>query len=297
MRDSGRQGDRGATSTVAERAVITSCQTHPGVRAPSDNFGNLSTPSPSLYQVTRRPSADILGAMQAGTITELSPQDGLGWITLDDGARVRFGATSCKGFVPSLGTRVGVVGTAPGFRGVIKATEVVPLPKNAAARTAPSRANLAKLDAMKVPFDDVLRSIVGRADTDDAFFADLERAKFVVRPGRAAEIECVADGFSVVAMDGGGNAFGVYLSDSMPGTPWVYWDHEIDTLAYVAPDTLAFFAGLLAERQGSLKDPAPLERVRSVLTELGVALATVYGAETFLEGQPVKWLPRGPLRR
>ena len=108
--------------------------------------------------------------MQPGTISDLSPQDGLGWITLDDGARVRFGATACKGFVPSVGTRVSVVGTAPGYGGVTKATQVVPLPKSAAAAPAtPSRGNLAKLDALKLPVDAVLRSIVSRATPTTRF--------------------------------------------------------------------------------------------------------------------------------
>lgn len=235
--------------------------------------------------------------MQPGTISDLSPQDGLGWISLDEGSRVRFGATACKGFVPSVGMRVQVVGTAPGYGGVVKATQVVPLPKGAAAAPVASRGNLAKLDALKIPVDAVLRSIVERADTDNAFHADLKSLMFEISPKRAAEIECMADACSVVAMDGAGNAFGLYISDTAPGTPWVYWDHEIDTLAFIAPDTLAFFAGLLAERELRLKDPAPAQRVRGVLRELGVAIAPFHGADGFLEGQPVKWLPRGPLRR
>src|SRR3954471_23456868 len=106
--------------------------------------------------------------MQPGTVSDLSPQDGLGWITLDDGARVRFGATACKGFVPSVGARVTVVGTAPGYGGVTKATQVLPLSAKAPA-PAPieaRRTHLATLDALKVPFDAALRTIVGRADSD-----------------------------------------------------------------------------------------------------------------------------------
>ncbi|MEO7331148.1 MAG: hypothetical protein ABI193_21415 [Minicystis sp.] len=64
-----------------------------------------------------------------GTIVALDPIDALGWIELDDGGRVRFGGTSLKGFGvnPGVGTRVVVWGTAPGYKGVIKATEVGPL--------------------------------------------------------------------------------------------------------------------------------------------------------------------------
>lgn len=67
---------------------------------------------------------------QPGTIVELEPYDGLGWIELDDGERVRFGGTSLQGFNGQfgVGTRVEVQGTEPGFRGVTKASRVVPLP-------------------------------------------------------------------------------------------------------------------------------------------------------------------------
>ncbi len=33
-----------------------------------------------------------------GTIVELNPVDALGWIELDEGGRIRFGGTACKGF-------------------------------------------------------------------------------------------------------------------------------------------------------------------------------------------------------
>ncbi|RLB57293.1 MAG: hypothetical protein DRJ42_00925, partial [Deltaproteobacteria bacterium] len=59
-----------------------------------------------------------------GTITELEPEDGLGWIELGNGDRIRFGGTACKGFVPAIGMTVEVHGTRPGFRGTVKATEV-----------------------------------------------------------------------------------------------------------------------------------------------------------------------------
>jgi hypothetical protein len=64
-----------------------------------------------------------------GTIVEIVPVDGLGWIQLDSGERIRFGGTACRGFpaFPGVGTRVEVVGTEPGYRGVVKAVMVVPV--------------------------------------------------------------------------------------------------------------------------------------------------------------------------
>jgi hypothetical protein len=67
-------------------------------------------------------SLDFEGACAA-------PIDALGWIALDEGGRVRVGGTAMKGFGGSapIGMRVEVMGTAPGFRGVLKAVEVRPL--------------------------------------------------------------------------------------------------------------------------------------------------------------------------
>ncbi|WP_438038864.1 toll/interleukin-1 receptor domain-containing protein [Sorangium sp. So ce128] len=62
---------------------------------------------------------------------EFNVTDALGWIELDEGGRVRFGGTSLPrewGFAwVSVGTRVEVRGTKPGYRGVPKAVAVVPL--------------------------------------------------------------------------------------------------------------------------------------------------------------------------
>lgn len=78
----------------------------------------------------------------AGTVVELD-SDGLGWIQLDDGARVRFGFSACKGFTAETlvaGARVLVHGTQPGLRGVVKATAVSPLqPPPTAGAAAPAR--------------------------------------------------------------------------------------------------------------------------------------------------------------
>jgi hypothetical protein len=62
-----------------------------------------------------------------GTISEYDAMDQLGWITADDGTRVRFGLPALHEFQrPTIGLRVRVIGTLPGFRGVPKAVRVVP---------------------------------------------------------------------------------------------------------------------------------------------------------------------------
>lgn len=66
---------------------------------------------------------------QLGMVAAFDPVDGLGWIDLIDGTRVRFGPSALRGFdtMPAVGTRVLVKETAPGFKGVLKAIEVVPV--------------------------------------------------------------------------------------------------------------------------------------------------------------------------
>lgn len=64
---------------------------------------------------------------RSGVIERFDAADGLGDILLDDGTLVRFGLTSLRDFraaAPTAGTRVRVGETAPGFRGVLRATEV-----------------------------------------------------------------------------------------------------------------------------------------------------------------------------
>ena len=61
---------------------------------------------------------------EVGTIVSIEPEDGLGWIEMPNGDRVRFGGTACKGFVPAVGLAVEVVGTRPGYGGTVKATEL-----------------------------------------------------------------------------------------------------------------------------------------------------------------------------
>ncbi len=60
-----------------------------------------------------------------GTILGDVDRDGLGWIALDDGTRVRFGNTSCE-VLPVAGLRVRVPAVVAGWRGVLKATKVFP---------------------------------------------------------------------------------------------------------------------------------------------------------------------------
>lgn len=63
-----------------------------------------------------------------GTVVAYDPADALGWIELGGGERIRFGLTALHAFhgPPGIGTPVRVLGIAAGFRGVRKATRVVP---------------------------------------------------------------------------------------------------------------------------------------------------------------------------
>ncbi len=230
--------------------------------------------------------------MGPGTITDLQPQDGLGWITLDSGERVRFGSSACRNVVIEIGRRVNVLGTAPGYGGAAKATAVVELNPPAPAEAAPSY--LAKLDALPIRPEPWLREIVQRADSDRAFYEDLQVLGFEVEPMLADELDCHAPKFFVIAMNGGGSAFGLYdRGNAAESLPWVFWEHEDDSLRFVAKDMAEFFTRLLHFERS---DPSRVERVRAVLLELGLPLGDpTSGEETFPKGEVVSWLPQGPL--
>lgn len=158
---------------------------------------------------------------------------------------------------------------------------------------------LADYDALGLPPDPALRSVIARADADAQFYDDLERLMFELAPMTADELDCHAPKFFVVAMDGCGSAFGRYVDPQLArtiGAPWVMWEHEDDSLVYLADDTAAFLSGLLDLRCAYRPDDASARRVRAVLTELGLQLgAPGASAPEFLAGKPAAWLPAGPL--
>ncbi|MBW2463678.1 MAG: hypothetical protein JRH11_18655 [Deltaproteobacteria bacterium] len=240
-----------------------------------------------------------------GTITELEPEDGLGWIEVGNGDRIRFGGTACKGFVPAIGMTVEVHGTKPGFRGTVKATEVTEV-KGAGAKTgmkvvggapgaaAPApRTNLHKLQSAGLRADDLLLALLGRADVDDTLHQDLEALHFEVQPQLPAGLACDNPWLYVVAMDGGGNAYGLYthplLAEHLP-LPWVFWDHEDQSVKCLAADTATFLQGMLATARPAGVDPAVIQRAHGTLVKVGMPDAQ---GQAFGDGEEVNWLPPG----
>lgn len=238
-----------------------------------------------------------------GTITEIEPEDQLGWIEMPNGDRVRFGGTACKGFVPEIGMTVKVLGTKPGYGGTVKATGLEKVAdvagkgpaavaaaagKSSAPAPAPKRrTNLHTVQNAGIRADELLLKILGRADMDDTLHADLESLMFEVQPMPASELDCHNPWLYVVAMNGGGSAYGLYqhpVVAQFPQAPWVFWDHETDHVRYLAADTGAFFQGILADGEAAGQD---VSRARQTLSMLGVPAAP--GAQ--LVEQKMTWLP------
>lgn len=158
---------------------------------------------------------------------------------------------------------------------------------------------LAEYEALKLPSDPALREVLARADADPQFVLDLDRLSFQPAPMRADEIDCHAPAFFPMAMDGGGNAFGVYFDPDVArthGTPWVLWDHEEDALVFIADDTADFFTRLLDFHERARPGDPRVSRVRAALVELGVRLgAPGSSPPSFYDGMPAAWLPDAPL--
>lgn len=242
-----------------------------------------------------------------GTITEIEPEDQLGWIEMPNGDRVRFGGTACKGFVPEIGMTVKVLGTKPGYGGTTKATglekvadvagkgpaAVAAAAGGGAAASAPPapRTSLHTVQNAGIRADELLLKILGRADMDDQLHADLESLHFEVQPMPASELDCHNPWLYVIAMDGGGNAYGLYqhpVVAEFPQAPWVFWDHETDHVRFLAADTGAFFQSILAEgQQGGASTAAAVPRARQTLSMLGVPAEP----GSLLNEQKMTWLP------
>ena len=237
-----------------------------------------------------------------GKITEIEPEDQLGWIEMENGDRVRFGGTACKGFVPEVGMTVRVLGTRPGYGGTVKATglEKVQGPAGAGPRAVaataggasdpaapPPRKNLHLVQSAAVRADDVLLKILGRADMDDALHADLKALGFEPRAG--ADLGCNNPWVYVVAVDRAGNGYALYrhpMVAAYPQDPWVFYDKASDHVHYLAAETPAFFQALVAgAATGEASAAAP--RATQTLAVLGVPQA----AAAPLELQPASWLP------
>ena len=241
-----------------------------------------------------------------GTITEIEPEDQLGWIEMENGDRVRFGGTACRGFVPEIGMTVKVLGTKPGYGGTTKATGLekikdvagkgpaaVAATAGGSSKPAPRpqpRKSLHLVQSAGIRADELLLKILGRADMDDVLHADLETLMFEVQPMPASELDCHNPWLYVIAMNGGGDAYGLYqhpVVAEFPQAPWVFWNHETDHVSFLAADTGAFFQGILADAQQSGTDPAVVARARQTLSMLGVPAEP--GAP--LEEQKMPWLP------
>ncbi len=229
-----------------------------------------------------------------GTITEIEPEDGLGWIEMENGDRVRFGGTACKAFVPAIGMKVKVVGTRPGYGGTIKATElahVADAPKSfakagGAAAPAP-RTSLHAVQQSGVRASDVLLALLARADADDAVHADLTAASF--KTGISGRAGCPNPWFYAVAEDKAGNAIGLYAHPMFDAElPWLSWQPGARVLRLLAFDSASFFPALLAQATASGVDAAVVQRLRKDLVGAGMPDAQ---AAPFGSGQKVEWLP------
>lgn len=152
----------------------------------------------------------------------------------------------------------------------------------------------AAIDEHAVPIEPLLRAILARVEADARFRADLDACNFQPWPSTADEIDCRNPWMFVIAMNGGGSAYGLYLHPNamQAGTaPWVYWEHEDDTIRYLASDTDRFFRGLIADTEGWSEEPAKVTRARAVLEEIGVAMDGEPIALDFDAAPGAPWLP------
>ncbi|MEZ4372000.1 MAG: hypothetical protein R3B07_14300 [Polyangiaceae bacterium] len=232
---------------------------------------------------------------RTGTIEALD-SDGLGWITLDGGGQLRFAASGCR-FVPRVGQRITVLEVKGGLFRAKRATKLQLDSAEPAAAPKPRPSSVDAIDALGVAIDEELRRVLARCDEDPQLFSDFASILFDVDPFPAMEIDCHNPWLLVIAMNGGGSAYGLYLhpdalseadAQSTPAAPWVFWEHEDGTLYARATSTQEFFARLLASAD-FLDDQAPVDRIRNTLAELGIQCDI--DSARFDSDRLTSWLP------
>jgi len=160
----------------------------------------------------------------------------------------------------------------------------------AARAVAAPRTYLHDIQQSGARAEELLLLLLGRSDVDDGFHADLESVHFEVQPQPGPALGCRNPWFYVVAMDGGGNAYGIYVHPLFDGhpAPWLFWDHEEDTLRFIAQDTASLLRDVLATAVESGVGAEPVARLRAGFVKLGVLDEP---GRALGDGEKVDWLP------
>jgi hypothetical protein len=146
-------------------------------------------------------------------------------------------------------------------------------PAVVAAVTPPPSSMLAQWEALGVAAEPALLALLRAVDEDAGLLTDLERMSFEVAPLRAADIDCDHERLTIVAMDGSGNAFGLWNDGtSAEPLPWAFYSHEDDGLTVTAQNTAEFLSRLLDHFTRNEGEADVALRVRQALEALGVRL-------------------------
>lgn len=152
----------------------------------------------------------------------------------------------------------------------------------------------AAIDRHAIPIEPLLRRILERSHVDPVFCADLDACAFQASPMTSDEVDCLNPWLFVIAMNGGGSAYGLYVHpEAMVNgvAPWAYWEHEDDTISCLASDTDRFFRGLVDFAASWSRTPDRVARARSVLGELGVRMDGEPVKLDFERETPTAWVP------
>ena len=153
----------------------------------------------------------------------------------------------------------------------------------------------AAIDQHRVPIEPLLKRLLDNCAGDAGFAEDLNYSGFQPCPMSSDEIDCNNPWFFVIAMNGCGSAYGLYLHpDAMRDglAPWAFWDHEDDVIFVLANDTEQFLRGLFTLVSDLRIDHERVVRIGAGLATIGVA--TDVGSVTLpfhLTGPNADWLP------
>jgi len=156
--------------------------------------------------------------------------------------------------------------------------------------------SLETIERYGITIEPMLRALLVRFENDPSFAKDLDSALFQPHPSPADEIDCLNPWMFVIAMNGMGSAYGLYvhphaIKDSV--APWVFWEHEDDTVRFLAENTDAFLWGWLCDVASWREDPDLVTRLKTALSEIGLnTIREEVRLDYRDEGDPgAPWLP------
>lgn len=234
------------------------------------------------------------------TVTRWDPADQVGALELESGETIRFGGSSCRELIPSVGATVFVNGLSAHPLGGRKATAVrgEPVSEVEAERQKQSRLDTERAERLR-PLNDAAARLSKMTVLEGfvpavAAIADMlpKRTRRLLEALAREEDACAALGIEVAqdgnsppwsfydpslwtfAIDGGGNVFALHVyppaMERAEDVPVVFWDHEEHRHSFEAAGLEQFLSEYIQACAG--ENPEVRETAEALAARLGIGM-------------------------